>query len=244
MTPLDVLTLEALAFVAAHAPPPPARILEVGCGDGALAWRLQGQGHEVVAIDCAADAVALARQRGLDARLVEWPKFEESPFDVVLFTRSLHHIRPLAPAVRRAKELLKVGGVLLVEDFAFSEVQPIAVEWLYQLLAVLDVAVGLRRGTGGLANKLLQSQGEIGAWHADHDHQLHTAQMLAACVRDLFGETVVTNVPYLYRYVCPLLAPDRDGHQIGSLVLELEKRFAELGHMSLIGRRLVAVNTA
>jgi SAM-dependent methyltransferase len=124
----DLPTAQTLAFVRAHAPPPPARVREVGCGDGALASRLQGVGYRVVAVDSSEAAVAAAVRRGLDARAARWPDFEESSFDLVLFTRSLHHIHPLDGAVARARHLLARAGRVLVEDFAFNEVAPLAAE--------------------------------------------------------------------------------------------------------------------
>jgi 2-polyprenyl-3-methyl-5-hydroxy-6-metoxy-1,4-benzoquinol methylase len=71
----------SLAFVREALPDRARRLLEVGCGDGALAAMLAADGFEVVAIDAAEDAVARARARGVDARLAEWPQFDAAGFD-------------------------------------------------------------------------------------------------------------------------------------------------------------------
>ena len=42
---------DAIAYVRAALPPPPARVLEIGAGDGALAAVLRGAGYDVTAID-------------------------------------------------------------------------------------------------------------------------------------------------------------------------------------------------
>jgi SAM-dependent methyltransferase len=236
----DVPTSETLAFVQAHVPPAPARLLEVGCGDGALAARLQACGYKVVAIDSSADAVARARSLGVDAQQASWPDFDDSPFDAVLFTRSLHHIHPLDRAVARARQLLRGTGKVLVEDFAFSEIEPPAAEWLYQVLALLDVAGALRRDAEGFAARLLRQDGTLAAWQAAHDHHLHTAAAMLTCLREQFAEVHATVAPYLYRYVCALLAEDAAGHRLALRVLELEKRFAQAAGVSLIGRRFIA----
>jgi SAM-dependent methyltransferase len=238
----DVATSETLAFVQAHAHP--GRLLEVGCGGGALASRLTALGYQVVALDASANAVAEARQRGLDARIARWPDFEEAPFDVVLFTRSLHHIQPLDQAVARAKELLKPQGRVLVEDFAFNEIESLSAEWLYQLLSVLDAAGLLRCGEDGFADQILQCGEALAAWKAAHDHHLHSAEAMASCFRENFGEVETTTAPYLYRYVCALLEESADGYRLASRVLELEKRFAEVRRVPLIGRRFVGTRTA
>src|ERR671933_676519 len=42
---------EVVAYVRAALPPPPARVLEIGAGDGTLAAALRDGGYDVVAID-------------------------------------------------------------------------------------------------------------------------------------------------------------------------------------------------
>ena len=68
----------AAAFVPALGAPvldllatkPGERILDLGCGDGALTARIAALGATVVAVDAAPDMVAAARARGLDARVM------------------------------------------------------------------------------------------------------------------------------------------------------------------------------
>src|SRR5262249_7764976 len=158
----------------------PARILEVGCGEGAVAARLKLNGHEVIAIDSDSKAIARARERGLDAIVASWPDFDAPPFDVVLFTRSLHHIKPLREAVTRARQVLKSGGRVLVEDFAFEEMDTHCHDWLYSHLARLDAAGLLKRPGDGLAEKLLEHHGSHDASYYERDHDLHTAPAMLA----------------------------------------------------------------
>jgi SAM-dependent methyltransferase len=47
------------------------RILDVGCGEGALTEKIAGRGADVVGIDDSPEMVAAAQARGLDARLVD-----------------------------------------------------------------------------------------------------------------------------------------------------------------------------
>jgi len=74
---------------------PGARILEVGCGDGAFAEYLgAARGCRVVAVDVSEAAVALARARGVDAhrRDVIREPFARDEFDCVVASEVLEHL--------------------------------------------------------------------------------------------------------------------------------------------------------
>ena len=50
------------------------RVLDLGCGDGALTVKLLEAGCRVLGVDASAEMVAAARQRGIDAREVDAPR--------------------------------------------------------------------------------------------------------------------------------------------------------------------------
>src|SRR5437762_7089775 len=65
-------------------PQPGERILDLGCGDGALTERLVSAGANVVGVDASPDMVNAARQRGLDARGMDGSNLDfNSEFDAV-----------------------------------------------------------------------------------------------------------------------------------------------------------------
>ena len=75
-----------------------ARVLDVGCGNGAFAEMLHERGHEVFAIDRHLDAVAVLPER-LGTRLHVVGQVESLPylschFDVVTASQSLHRFAP------------------------------------------------------------------------------------------------------------------------------------------------------
>jgi SAM-dependent methyltransferase len=105
-----------LSVVEAVAESSPARVLEVGCGWGELAeWIARDTGADVVAIDLSSHMVALARGRGVDARVadVQDLPFEDGRFDVVVAAWMLYHVPDLDRAVAELARALRAGGRLV-----------------------------------------------------------------------------------------------------------------------------------
>ncbi|MGK0299216.1 MAG: 2-polyprenyl-3-methyl-5-hydroxy-6-metoxy-1,4-benzoquinol methylase, partial [Planctomycetota bacterium] len=131
---------ETMLWLEPHIEQLSARILEVGSGQGHLAAALAGAGHQVVAMDSDEEAVAATRYKGVDARVGtfpdELPEHDEGPFDVVLFTRSLHHLEELDAACAAAFSLLSPTGVVLVEDWAWNIIDDRTAAWAYGLMGI------------------------------------------------------------------------------------------------------------
>jgi trans-aconitate methyltransferase len=73
---------------------PGERILDLGCGDGVLTKQLVSLGAQVVGVDSSEEMVAAARERGLDARLMDATAltFAEE-FDAVFSNAALHWVK-------------------------------------------------------------------------------------------------------------------------------------------------------
>jgi trans-aconitate methyltransferase len=98
------------------APRPGERILDVGCGDGALTERIAAAGASVVAVDAAPDMVVAARARGLDARVVPGQSLAfEHEFDAVFSNAALHWMRPPEAVLAGVRRALKPGGRFVAE---------------------------------------------------------------------------------------------------------------------------------
>ena len=167
---MNLGTAETLAFVTRWLPPR-CKVLEVGCGTGELALELQNTGHEVFAIDADPATVAGARSRGIEAVVSVWPdRTISEKFDAILFTRSLHHISPLDEAVRLAAD---VAPMIVIEDFAVSEVSSSFEQWL---------------------------RSEKPDWEP---HDVHSCAAIRAQVAKHFTITHEEQVPYAYRYFDP-----------------------------------------
>ena len=103
-------------LLALLAPQKGERVLDLGCGDGALTERIVAFGAEVIGVDGSAEQVAAARARGLDARVADGQKLGlEAEFDAVFSNAALHWMqdqRAVFDGVRRA---LKPGGRFVCE---------------------------------------------------------------------------------------------------------------------------------
>ena len=73
---------------------PGERILDLGCGDGVLTEKLISAGAEVIGIDSSKEMIAAARERGLDARVMDATTltFQEE-FDAVFSNAALHWMK-------------------------------------------------------------------------------------------------------------------------------------------------------
>ena len=70
------------------------RILDLGCGDGALTEKVVAAGATVVGVDASADMVKAARRRGIDARLMDGYDLDfENEFDGVFSNAAMHWMK-------------------------------------------------------------------------------------------------------------------------------------------------------
>lgn len=96
-------------------------VLDVGCGDGALAFELARRGAIVTGLDPDPAMIAAARRRagieGVQSRLVEGRAeslpFPDAAFDRVLATTVLCFVRDAERAVAEMARVLKPGGRLV-----------------------------------------------------------------------------------------------------------------------------------
>jgi len=123
------------------------RILDLGCGDGALTEKLVALGAQVVGIDNSPDMIAAALQRGIDARIMDARALVfENEFDAVFSNAALHWIKedPDAP-VACTFRALRIGGRFVGEMGGHACVGAITVA----LLATLE-----RRGVKDAASRI------------------------------------------------------------------------------------------
>jgi SAM-dependent methyltransferase len=92
-------------------PRPGERILDLGCGDGALTRKLATMGRDVVGVDASPDQVAKAREEGLDAHVMDGQALTfENEFDAVFSNAALHWMKDPDAVIAGVARALRPGG--------------------------------------------------------------------------------------------------------------------------------------
>jgi SAM-dependent methyltransferase len=94
-----------------------ARLLDVGCGNGAFLDLMRWQGWDGVGIDADGDAVAIANSRGVPARVgtdTELERLPDQAFDAVSIHHLIEHSYDPVATLGQAYRLLRPGGLLWV----------------------------------------------------------------------------------------------------------------------------------
>lgn len=120
--------------LAAVAEARPRSVLEVGCGEGELAERLQNElAVDLVAIDQSERMVDLSRLRGVDAIVgdVQHLPFADGTFDAAIAAWMLYHVPDLDRAVGELARVLRPGGRLVAVTNASDH--------LYEMLELAGV---------------------------------------------------------------------------------------------------------
>jgi SAM-dependent methyltransferase len=168
------------AFVRAALPPPPARVLEVGAGQGELAAALRAAGWDVVAIDPAADGA-----QGVEpVALLDTPG-EDASFDAAVAVVALHHVEPLPESCARLAALVRPGGVLAIDEFDVASFDERAARWQMA-----------QRAAAGIGHP-----DDEASWSDDLRHHMHpVAGIRAALSASGFDVGEPVPGPYLYRW--------------------------------------------
>ncbi len=183
----------------AYLPPACGRVLEVGCGHGALTRRVARRAHSVLALDLSPEMIRLARAHparpaNVDYRVgdVTTADLPAAAFDVVLSVATVHHV-PLVPTIRRLAAAVRPGGWLLIQDLltrpGLRHLPVNATAWLAHRLRR---ALARGRGTRG---------DEVASLYREHGHgerYLTPAEAVRVYTRELPGVRVVQHLHWRY----------------------------------------------
>ncbi|MBV9684575.1 MAG: class I SAM-dependent methyltransferase [Solirubrobacterales bacterium] len=202
-----MLDATVTSFALRSLPPAPARVLEVGAGEGELALVLSCAGYDVVAIDPASTSEKI-RPVAL-AELCEPPR----SFDAAVAVVSLHHVEPLGDSCRRLAEVVRPGGTLVLDEIDVARFDERGAQWWLE-----------QRGPHGHDPG---PPGEIVGWMRHHLHDLRTMQ---GALEEWFELGPPVRGPYLYRWE---LSPELRGAEEELIAAD---RLAAVG-VRLVGTR-------
>ena len=167
-------------FVFDQLPPPPRRVLEVGCGDsGGVVEQLAARGYDVLGVDPRAPA----GRRFVQA---EFQELEDGAWDAVVAGNVLHHVNPLGEGLDL---LASFAPLLIVDEFASDKIDAAAQDWYEGQHRLLRASGAEPHGPPSLDE-----------WRERHPG-LHPHDVLLRELRERYDELVLEWVPYLSRWL-------------------------------------------
>ncbi|TAK86015.1 MAG: class I SAM-dependent methyltransferase [Betaproteobacteria bacterium] len=117
LLPLGIRRKRFLASTIYLAGMKPGRLLDVGCGDGAVLDRLRGMGWQVEGVEVDPKAVESARRDlGLSVRqgTLAQAAFAADTFDAVVLSHVIEHVHDPVALLRECRRILNRGGCLVL----------------------------------------------------------------------------------------------------------------------------------
>jgi SAM-dependent methyltransferase len=170
-------------FVLNQLPPPPCRVLEVGCGTaGGLVPALADAGYDALGID----PEAPEGERFVRGTFQEPSGNLQLGWEAIVAGRVLHHVHPLDEGLDRLAEL---APFLLVDEFARELIEERERAWYEERYRLLAAAGAQPPGPPSLDE-----------WRARHP-DLHEHRVLLDALRARYEERTHEWVPYLHRWL-------------------------------------------
>jgi SAM-dependent methyltransferase len=180
-------------FVHSRLPPPPASVVELGCGTlGGFVPALRQGGYEAIGVDRKAP-------EGPHFRHIDFEHFEASaPVDAIVASRSLHHVADVNEVLDRVAAALRPGGTIVVVEWAWERFDDATARWCFTRLdPTTEEEHGWleRRRDGWLASGDAWDA-YFQAWAAGHG--LQRSDRVLAGLDARFERTLCEYAPYFF----------------------------------------------
>ena len=120
-------------FVRDQARPAPATVVEIGCGPlGGFVPMLRSAGYDAMGVDTEAPDGAEYHRTGIEEFA------PPGPVDLVVASRSLHHVADLDDVADRIAGMLAPGGTAVVLEWAWERFDEATAQWCFERLPPAD----------------------------------------------------------------------------------------------------------
>jgi SAM-dependent methyltransferase len=192
MHPDEVWLAASRPLIRPWLPPPPARVLELGCGEfGGHVPALLEAGYDAVGIDPEAP-------EGLAYQQIPFEEYDGARTDALIASLSLHHVADLDAALDQVSGLLNPGGTLIVVEWASENFDLATAQWAFARLPEEVPA-----DNGWLHRKKAEWEQSGLPWE-DYlhgylrDHGLHPAKAILSALESRFTTTHTSTGPYYF----------------------------------------------
>ena len=252
---IQLSALDTYQFVKSMLPHQAQTILEVGCGNGYLSLELARDGHDVIGIDASPDIIEVAERssavhpqppgcgslRYLCEDVNTW-QAPEASFDCVIFNRALHHILPLQQTMAQVQRLLKQGGRIICQDYAFDRFDERTAGFLYQMQRLLFLSGRYDTNPATLSDESASIEALRTAWLARaSEHHLNRFEEMMPALHGTFHERYFAWVPYLFVYIgngIRQVAPEQE-RELLTFLKRMEQYLIEHEAIQAVGFRFV-----
>ena len=179
-------------------PPPPAEVLEVGCGSGELALALSAEGWRVTAVD----PEAPEGPPFIRAAVEDLNAADHGPFDAAVAVLSLHHAEVVGTLLSKVRSLLRPGGIFVVDEFRKEHLtdRATAAFFYHQQLSLIHAG---RKGIGdGGHGGHRPGGGSFESWYArilESRAGVHEEGEVLGALEERFVTRSLSYGPYLFR---------------------------------------------
>jgi SAM-dependent methyltransferase len=177
--------------VRTHLPPPPAIVVEVGCGPrGGFVPSLEAAGYQALGIDPEAPEGASFRRVELERSAL--PR----RIDVAVASTSLHHVEDPGVVLDILLERLSPDGVMIVIEWDWEQFNEATAQWCFDRLGHPGSSEWLRHLQEEWSMSGMRWDDYLRSWIAQEG--LHSAGAMLGALRSRLDEHLCGRGPYFF----------------------------------------------